>query len=158
MLAHCNRCGYIAPGTALEIIEGSHHLAELPVAPFLPKEGSITLQVGDRLMLLRGSEPGYSANRDQAEVVSNNPSISCDFDPLFSDCRPGEPILLDDGLIGGVIRDVLPDHLEIEILQCAKHPAKLKAEKGINLPDTKLTVPALTEKGYCRSGIHLRTG
>ncbi len=146
ILAQCYRTGYIAPGTALEIIDGSHHLGELLVAPFLTKEGSITLLRGDRLSLLRGVEPGYSATRDSDGVVLGNPSISCDFDPLFSDARPGEPILFDDGLITGVIREILPDRLEIEILQTAKNPARLKAEKGINLPETKLTVPALTEK------------
>ena len=108
-------------------------------------EDSISLSAGDRLTLLRGDQPGHAAT-DKSEGTVGNPTISCDFDPLFTDCRPGEPILFDDGLITGVIREVRPDRIEIDILQTAKNPAKLKAEKGINLPDTILRVPALTDK------------
>ena len=146
VFAECCRTGYIAPGTVLEVIEGSHHLGELLVAPFRPAENNISLLAGDRLTLLRGNLPGQQVKNDESEWSSRSPTISCDFDSLFTDCRPGEPILFDDGLIAGVIREVRSDHIDIDILHTAKHPAKLKAEKGINLPDTMLRVPALTDK------------
>jgi pyruvate kinase len=58
-------------------------------------------------------------------------------------------IFFDDGKIGGVIRAVRRDALEtgeIKITHAVNGTAKLRAEKGINLPDTRLSISALTPK------------
>lgn len=146
ILAECNHTGYIAPGTVLEVIEGSHHFGNVSIACFRPVENSITLSPGEPLILKRGHKPGYPPERDETGRIISPAFISCDFAPLFTSCRPGESIFFDDGLISGVIREVLPDEIRIDIIQTAKHPARLKAEKGINLPETCLQVPALTGK------------
>jgi hypothetical protein len=57
-----------------------------------------------------------------------------------------EPILFDDGKSRGVIRDVAEDRLRVEITGVTGGTAKLKAEKGINLPESDLALPALTPK------------
>lgn len=58
--------------------------------------------------------------------------------------KVGEHIWLDDGKIGGIIRSVSCDQLEVEITQAAPTGTRLGADKGINLPDSTLTLPALT--------------
>jgi pyruvate kinase len=45
-----------------------------------------------------------------------------------------------------VIREISPDWFGVEITSAAGGTAKLRSEKGINLPDTDLRLPALTEK------------
>ena len=45
-----------------------------------------------------------------------------------------------------MIRGVGEDRLRVEITGVAKGTAKLKAEKGINLPGSDLALPALTLK------------
>jgi len=45
-----------------------------------------------------------------------------------------------------VIRDVDEERLQVEITGVAGGKAKLKAEKGINLPESNLALPALTVK------------
>jgi pyruvate kinase len=69
---------------------------------------------------------------------------------VFNDAKPGERVFFDDGKIGGVIRAVqregVEPQLEVKITQAANGTAKLRAEKGINLPDTKLSISALTPK------------
>jgi pyruvate kinase len=72
--------------------------------------------------------------------------VSCALAEVFSGVHVGEPILLDDGKIGGVIRDVGEDRLRVEITGVAGGTAKLRAEKGINLPESDLALPALTLK------------
>ena len=59
--------------------------------------------------------------------------------------RPGEPIWFDDGKIGGIIREVGPERVSVEITQARAAGAKLGAEKGINAPDSNLCISALTE-------------
>jgi pyruvate kinase len=65
-------------------------------------------------------------------------------------CPGWQRVFFDDGKIAGVIRNVRGDksdcRLEIKITHAAKGTAKLRAEKGINLPDTRLSISAMTPK------------
>ena len=72
--------------------------------------------------------------------------MSCALAEVFVGVRVGEPILLDDGKIRGTIRDAAEDRLRVEITAVAGGTAKLKAERGINLPESDLVLPALTAK------------
>jgi len=58
--------------------------------------------------------------------------------------RAGDPISLDDGKIGGIVRDVSPEKAGVEITQARPTGEKLGAEKGINAPDSKLCFSSLT--------------
>ena len=60
--------------------------------------------------------------------------------------RKGERIWFDDGRIGGVVTRRGSQRVEIEITQARDSGEKLGADKGINLPDTRLDLPALTDK------------
>jgi pyruvate kinase len=60
--------------------------------------------------------------------------------------RKGERIWFDDGRIGGVIRRKLKSRIEVEITHAREGGERLAADKGINLPDTALDLPALTDK------------
>ena len=60
--------------------------------------------------------------------------------------RAGEPVWFDDGTIGGVIEHVTVDELLIRITQAAADGSKLRPEKGINFPETRLEISPLTPK------------
>jgi pyruvate kinase len=65
---------------------------------------------------------------------------------IFDDVRPGETVWFDDGRIGGVIRTVSPERIDVTVTRADAAGSKLAADKGINFPDSVLTVPALTPK------------
>jgi pyruvate kinase len=65
---------------------------------------------------------------------------------IFEQVSVGERIWFDDGRIGGVIRGIEPEWLEVEITHARDSGEKLAGDKGINLPDSQLNLPALTEK------------
>ena len=65
---------------------------------------------------------------------------------MFSDVKKGERILFDDGRIGAIIEEVHENYLEVVVQQARASGEKLYADKGINLPDTNLSLGALTEK------------
>jgi pyruvate kinase len=65
---------------------------------------------------------------------------------VFRDARVNERILFDDGKIGGVIKRVEPELIAVDITRARQTGTRLRPDKGINLPDTRLRVPALTEK------------
>jgi pyruvate kinase len=65
---------------------------------------------------------------------------------VFADLRPKEPIWFDDGKIGGVIESVNSDEMTVRITIAKPQGGKLGADKGINLPNSRIQLPALTEK------------
>jgi pyruvate kinase len=60
--------------------------------------------------------------------------------------REGEHIWFDDGRIGGLIRRTTAKWVDVEITVARDGGEKLAADKGINLPDSPLNLPALTAK------------
>ena len=87
---------------------------------------------GDQILFLNG-EP----------FVGNKEKVFMNYDNFSKDVKPGERILLDDGkLIFEVISTDKKEKVKTKVIQ----GGKLKSKKGVNLPNTKITLPALTEK------------
>jgi pyruvate kinase len=55
-------------------------------------------------------------------------------------------VWLDDGKIGGVVERSEADRLHVRITQARPGGENLRGDKGINLPDSALRLPALTDK------------
>ena len=67
--------------------------------------------------------------------------------PEIFDCaRLGEKVFLDDGRISGEIVSVGPDVLGLRIDHAADEGSRLRAGKGVNVPDARLPISALTEQ------------
>jgi pyruvate kinase len=73
-------------------------------------------------------------------------TISCTLPEVFSQVRTGERVWFDDGKIGGIIRETRPERLCVEIIHAKPNGDRLGADKGINLPDTAIKLPAITPK------------
>ncbi|CAN5325478.1 pyruvate kinase [soil metagenome] len=140
-LASTRKTVYFVPGTALAVDDGKHnrkerdaHVGALPTT-----ERSMLVRSGDRIVLTRDMTP--------AEVSSNGVHhIGCTLSDVFTDTEPGDRVLLDDGKIAGVIVETAPDELTVEVSSAGLEGVRLRAEKGINLPDTTLSISALTKK------------
>jgi pyruvate kinase len=104
------------------------------------------LYPGDTLVLTPDDQPGRPAQRTPEGRVLSPARIPCTLRDVFRDARVNERIFFDDGKIGGVIKRTEPELLEIEITRARQTGARLRPDKGINLPDTALRAPALTEK------------
>jgi pyruvate kinase len=137
---------YVVPGMHLALRRKSRLIAKGTVGALPPVERWITLRPGDTLDLVRGEMPGRDAVRDDDGNLLQPAFVSCALPEVFVEVRVGEPILIDDGKIRGTICGVAADRLRAEITAVAGGAAKLRAEKGINLPETELDVPALTAK------------
>ena len=133
------------PGTLLRIPgrdeSETRRVVDMPV-----REGALTLSVGDTLVLTPEHVPGAPAVRDEAGHVIMPARIGVTLPEVFSGVRPDEGIWFDDGRIGGVIRTVEPERISVEITMARPGGETLRAEKGINLPDTNLQVDALTDE------------
>lgn len=67
---------------------------------------------------------------------------------MFETARPDDKIWFDDGKIGGRVVETGAERVVVSITQAALGGSRLRAEKGINLPDTALKIPALTGKDF----------
>lgn len=74
--------------------------------------------------------------------------VSTTLPQIMDDVRVGERIFFDDGQVGGVISAIEEDTFLVDINQAGIKGAKLRVDKGINLPDTTLRLPSLTEEDY----------
>lgn len=148
--AESSQTTYIIPGIALNLLRApmSGHprrvgdtgiVGTLPAAPKL-----IRLHVGDNLIITREPLPGMPPQFDANGRLLRAASIACSLPEIFLDVHPGERILIDDGRIGGVIRSVNKNNLVVEVTQAREGGEKLLANKGINLPDSRLELSGLT--------------
>ncbi|MBS4730738.1 hypothetical protein MSM1_21300 [Mycobacterium sp. SM1] len=127
---------YLATGTVLHV-EGDDDPVEVGKLAHVPQ--SLLLHRGDILKLTRDCSPAPVQPGGVAQICCTLPEI-------FKYARPGESVQLDDGRIGGHIVSVSDAALSIRIDHAADGGSRLGADKGINLPDTHLPIPALTTK------------
>ena len=95
----------------------------------LVEEKSI-LKKGDNIVI----QHGYKK--------SNNKELFVDYKTICNDIRYGEKILLDDGKI--VLRAMHKVNNQINCF--VVQGGELKEKKGLNLPNTKISIPTITEK------------
>ena len=61
---------------------------------------------------------------------------------LADDVKPGNTILIDDGLVGLLVKEVNGDDIVCEV----QNSGIVKNHKGVNVPGVKVNLPAITEK------------
>jgi pyruvate kinase len=88
--------------------------------------------------------PGQEFVITTRELVGNNEIASTSYKELPRDVKVGDMILIDDGKIELTVKEVR----DIDVVCTVKYGGPLKPRKGINLPQTKVTAPSLTEKDH----------
>jgi pyruvate kinase len=151
-LCTADTTAYVVPGIRLALRREGRTIARAAVGELPNVEQAIILRIGDTLDVVRGESPGRDAVHDDEGRAVEPAVVSCALAEVFTGVRLGEPILFDDGRIRGVVREAMADRLRVEITGVAGRAAKLKAEKGINLPESELALPALSAKDVA----HLR--
>jgi pyruvate kinase len=146
----CNKTAYISCGTILQVIRPEDGKTILPqvarIEDIPPEPQPIHLKQGDVLVLTAGLNAGRPAVCEPNGRLLHPATIGVSLPEIFADVRAGESIWFDDGKIGGVIRSVNPDAIEVEITRARTKGENLWADKGINLPDSKLRLPSLTDE------------
>ena len=94
------------------------------------KGGSAMLEAGQRFVLDGGRNQG-----DSTRVQLPHPE-------LFATLEPGDRLLIDDGKVRLRAVEVSADRIEAEVVV----GGKISNNKGVNVPDVVVPIPALTEK------------
>ncbi len=77
------------------------------------------------------------------KILGTAERFSINYSQLPADVHPGERILLDDGKL---ILEVVKTDGETEIEAVVIHGRILSSKKGVNFPNTKISMPSLTDK------------
>jgi pyruvate kinase len=145
--ATTNDTTYIRTGTRLHIVnkENKDKITTV-VGELLPLEEKILLRRGDQLIIHKKENQGVPAVINEDGSVKTPAHISCSLQEIFSDTKIGEPVLLDDGKIEGFIEEKKSDELVVRVTWADDKGSTLRADKGINLPESELKLKGLTDK------------
>ncbi len=93
---------------------------------------------GDGIFLKTGQEISISAGKD----ISTPQRLFISYPALLKDVKEGEMVVLDDGLIKLCVQDKSTKELRAKVVE----GGLLKSKKGVNLPASKTSLHAFTEK------------
>jgi pyruvate kinase len=140
VIAQCCQTAHLVPQTRLRRRRKGRGQRVSVLSDVPCGEGFLHLSRGSRFRLTDGG---------MGDVAADNltlPTISCTLPQVFEQVQVGERIWFDDGRIGGVITHTDPKWLEVEVTHARDGGEKLRGDKGINIPDSQLDLPALTDK------------
>jgi pyruvate kinase len=115
------------------------------------REGAaIDVKTGDSLLLTRKATGGRPPRRDRKGRIQKPGIIGCTLPAALDHLEVGHGVLLDDGRIHAQVERALKRRSQflLRVIRTQKESIKLRAEKGINLPDTLIAVPCLTEEDH----------
>ncbi len=95
-------------------------------------QGDVIVKEGDTITFATGKR--FTGNKERVYMTYTN---------FPQDTKPGERILLDDGKL---IFEVVSTNQKNEVVAKVIQGGPLKSKKGVNLPNTNISQPALTEK------------
>jgi pyruvate kinase len=151
-LATSNQTVYLSTGAPLAIKHISRAkgvaviCSQANVSLSVSAKSFIVLKPGDKLVVTRAAILGQPPTYNEQGQLIRPATIACTLPDVFDDVRPKDTIWFDDGKIGGVIELVDREEMVVRITVARPDGAKLEADKGINLPDSALRLPALTAK------------
>ena len=145
-LANASRTLYAAQDAACEILRDGQPVADGVLGPLPAVVAPIPLERGETLVLTREALPGSAAATNAFDATAQPAHIHCTLPAAFDKVRPGDRVWIDDGLIGGVVCTNDGARITLRISHTPPGGARLRAEKGINFPDTELGLEALTPK------------
>jgi pyruvate kinase len=145
--AHCYDSAYITSGNAFSLVKQKKTTEKIiEIGEFKPIENFILLNSGDQLIVHAEPTPGEAAIYNEQGKLLELAHVSCTLPEVFKDLKVGESIMFDDGSIEGVISEVDDLKILVKITHAKATGGKLRQDKGINLPDSNLSISGLTKK------------
>ncbi len=124
---------YFTNGVELRV--GKHQVGNVEGLP--PQPGFVTLHVGDVITL---------GNEEEPTSLEGPVHLGCTLPEAIGALAPGHWVFFDDGKFAAEVLHVGGPRATLRITDAPADGGRLRAEKGINLPDTVVPVSALTDK------------
>ena len=137
VIVACEQTVYLGTGTTLTVV-GTAQAAAVGELPAVDQ----ALRVGP------GALVRVTRDLSPAPVDGGELRIGCTLGEVFDNIATGHRVFFDDGKLGGRVAavDTGADWFDVRIEHPAHRAVKLRAAKGINVPDTTLPISALTNR------------
>lgn len=113
---------------------------DIPIGIMLDTKGpEIRLGDIDGEVLLQSGEEFILTNKD---LVGDEKIASISYKDLYKDVRVGGKILIDDGLVELLVKEIRGEEIITEV----ENSGLVSSHKGVNVPGANLNLPALTER------------
>ena len=126
----------------LEMLRKARKEVGRPIAALLDTKGpeirTGVLEGGNKITLEEGDEITLTTE----EVVGTKQKIYINYEHLHEDVKPGNVILIDDGLIGLEVLSVNGQEIHCKVT----NGGELGERKGVNVPNVPIQLPSITEK------------
>jgi pyruvate kinase len=142
--------GEIHENETNEEIDNDENRRPLKIGRIAAQPTDVLVRTGDRILLRKkeanvGSDNlPFISNAEHGKYITGE--VSCNLPGILAPVQVGHHVYIDDGKIGSIVRSSTDEYLELEILSPSDTTAKIKPEKGLNFPDSKLDLPALTSE------------
>jgi pyruvate kinase len=146
MVGHAAERAYVLNKVEAGIRRDGAHVGNVVLEVGDSEGASIDARAGDELVLTRRACVGLPPKRDRDGHVEKPGVISCTLPAALDHLEVGQRVFFDDGRIQTVVEHIRQngDDFHLRVVRTPKETIRLRAEKGINLPDTLTTVPSLT--------------
>jgi pyruvate kinase len=99
------------------------------------EEGKVKVEEGDEIWLAESIQ----------DFTIEDIVISPNEEGIISSLQEGHRVFIDDGEISGVVTKTMKGKAKVKLERVASKKGKIKSEKGINFPDSPLSIPSLTD-------------
>jgi len=89
-------------------------------------------------------EAGKKLILSNTEVLGTSEKVSTPYDGMYNDVKVGDRILMDDGKLEVLVTGMDGTDVITEVI----YGGYLKSKKGVNLPNTRVSMPSVTAKDY----------
>ncbi len=111
-----------------------------------PKIRTVLLAKGRKRGRLKVCENEHFLLADEgASVPPEAKAVGCTLPGAVAALRPGDRVLFDDGLYEAIVEKVNGNTASLRLIRASAAKPRIRAEKGINFPDTVLPVSSLTD-------------
>jgi pyruvate kinase len=104
-----------------------------------PLPHTVDVAVGERLLVRKVGA--------QVEAgLAGLPSIGCSLAEAFDAVEPGQRVMIDDGKIATRVVAAGEDYMVLKVERAKRGFAKIRGDMGLNFPDSRLDVPAVSDR------------
>lgn len=138
-------------GVSCELLDTSYLVTGTELVADAPDGGTDVVEIGrlpaieQRIRLNRGDDLIVTTDLSPADPLAEPARIGCSLPEVLASVQVGDRIYFDDGKFGGRVVRKRREELHVQINEIDDSGAWLRAEKGINLPDSDLELPGLTD-------------
>jgi pyruvate kinase len=150
-LVSCDRTAYLVSGCPLMLSTAEQTGKPKPAVQFCLGEFAgepldIRLFKNELLLLTPGNIDGKPAEYDDSGALIRPAQIGCTLSSLIEKLEPGQPVWIDDGKLGAIVKAVTGQGALLRVTVAKAGGVRIQSDKGINFPEADFNLPPLTEK------------